>query len=249
MFYDFRLDIGRNVGIVPYGFHVFVFFQSLNESMYFEGFVKLAQLDRIGRQVLPSRRKNLDSLALEEGRYATEFLPSRLDIHHVTVSLVIIRSGFHDNFFQSVRDGTGNLDFSDESESEVGYGAGFPKASSALGKGMAHAGSRTVAVVRKGFDDNGNAARTVSFVNDFLDGSAPLFETGTAFDGAVDILVRHVFLLGLVNSIRKRYVFGWISTASSGDGNEFRMDRENFTAFFGGCLFLSFDNGSSSHIV
>jgi hypothetical protein len=113
---------------------------------------------------------------------------------------------------------------------------------------MAHARSGAVAVVGQGLDDDGDPAGTVSFVNDFFDGGRPFLQTGPPSDGPVDVLVRNVLFFGLVNGFGQARVLGRIGSLARGDGNQHAMDGKNLPAFLGRGLFLSLDNGSSSHI-
>ena len=75
-----------------------------------------------------------------------------------------------------------------------------------VGKGRAHVGCGAVAVVGKGFAVNGNARRTIAFVNNgFVIGSV-LARTKGLVDSSLDLVLGQRITFGLFNGRRKRCV-------------------------------------------
>src|SRR5271156_7013840 len=72
--------------------------------------------------------------------------------------------------------------------------AGLGKVAAALGEGRPHLAGRAVAVVGQHLDDDGDAAGAVALVAGFL--IALRIAAGRLLDGALDIVLRHVFGAG-----------------------------------------------------
>src|SRR6185369_15039525 len=103
---------------------------------------------------------------------------------------------------------------------------------------VADLGGGAVAVVGHRLDDQRDAARTVAFVRDFLVRGA--FElAGAAFDGALDVVLRHVVGLRLGHGRTKTGIAADVTTAEAcGNGHFLENAREDLAALRVGSTLL-----------
>ncbi len=96
-----------------------------------------------------------------------------------------------------------------------------------LGEGRADVGGGAVAVVGQGLDDDGDAARAVAFVADFVVVLA--VGAGGLLDGALDIVLRHRLGLGVLDRQAQTRVHRRVGQARlGGDGDFARQLGEHF---------------------
>src|SRR5260370_31950839 len=95
---------------------------------------------------------------------------------------------------------------------------------------MTNLGDCAIAIIGHRFYQQGDAARTISFIRDFLVGPA-LFRAGAAADGPIDRVVGHVAGLGVENGLAQARVSVGIPPASARRDRNF-LDRlgEKFAA-------------------
>ena len=99
-----------------------------------------------------------------------------------------------------------------------GHGAGLGERAAAFGEIRAHLARCPVAVVGQGLDDDGDAAWRIAFIADFGIGLG--IGSRCLFDGALDIVLRHVFRAGGQDGGAQPRIHGRIGQAQfRGDGN------------------------------
>ena len=81
-----------------------------------------------------------------------------------------------------------------------------PELAAVLGEDVAHVGGGPVAVVRENVDQDGDPARRVALVGDPLVGIGIGARARTLIDGALDVVVGHVGILGLLYGEAERRV-------------------------------------------
>src|SRR6185369_674616 len=82
-------------------------------------------------------------------------------------------------------------------------GAGLAERAFVLREDVAHVRCRAVSVVRERFDEERNAARAVALVRDVLVRLAVGGGAGTACDRALDVVLRHRVVAGLLDRGRE----------------------------------------------
>lgn len=122
-----------------------------------------------------------------------------LDFPHVAFVAQIIGTGFERGFHQLVFGVLFLRELDDALAFELpAHTAVFAHGPAALAHQMADFGHGTVTVVGRGFHDDGDAARTVTFVVDFYDVAAGILP-GTLADGGFDFILGEVDRLGSSN--------------------------------------------------
>ena len=110
------------------------------------------------------------------------------------------------------------------------------------GETQAHVGGGAVAVVCQTLDEEGNAVRAVALVHDGLVVGATGLGTGSALDGAVDVVGGDGVLLRLLDGVVQRRVASGVAAArASRNLNVLDEAREELAALGvnGGLLVLS----------
>ena len=99
-----------------------------------------------------------------------------------------------------------------------------------FGKGMTHVGHGAGFVVRHAIDHHRRAADAIAFIANFFVVHALQF-TGTAFDGALNRVLRHIVFIGFVHGQTQAWIGADVAAAQArGNGDFFNQARENFAA-------------------
>ena len=100
-----------------------------------------------------------------------------------------------------------------------------------FGEGVAHIGDRAHFVVGEAIHHHRRAAYAVAFIARFFIGHA--FQlAGAAFDGAIDVVARHVFGFAFVDGEPQARVVVWVAAAHAGShGDFFNQAGKNLAAF------------------
>ena len=97
---------------------------------------------------------------------------------------------------------------------------------------MAHVGNSSRFIISQTIDDDGSAIRAIAFVTQ-LDVFHAFQFTGAFFNGAVDVVSRHVDAFGAINSqTQTRVKANVTATHFGGHGNFFGQTREDAPTFF-----------------
>ena len=137
-------------------------------------------------------------------------MPGRTDPNH-RIYAQIIGTGFERGFHQLVFGVLFLRELDDALAFELpAHTAVFAHGPAALAHQMADFGHGTVTVVGRGFHDDGDAARTVTFVVDFYDVAAGILP-GTLADGGFDFILGEVDRLGSSNGRTQAGITGRIA--------------------------------------
>jgi hypothetical protein len=108
---------------------------------------------------------------------------------------------------------------------------GLAEVAAMLGEGVAHLGAGAVAVVGRRLDQHRNSSRPVAFVHHGLERSRVAALAGPLRDRALDVVLRHRRVLGLLHGERERRVALDVAAAVlRGDGDRARELGEELAA-------------------
>src|SRR4030095_5238192 len=101
-----------------------------------------------------------------------------------------------------------------------------------LAKDTANLGGRSVLIVGRSFNDHCHTAWRINLVNNLIEMLRVIALAGAAFDGALDIIVRHALGPRRLDRAAQTWIPIGIATAGfSGDGDFLRQFAEDLAAF------------------
>src|SRR4051812_13879340 len=173
----------------------------------------------------------LDARGLERGAHRREVAGLGEHLEDVVVDRDVERAGLDRGQQVVLRVARAVDDDHAALVEEVRDGAGFPQIAAVLGEHVTHLGARAVAVVGQRLDEQRDAARPIALVEDGLERVGVRALAGALRDRALDVVLGHGGVLGLLDGERERRVAVDVAAALlRGDRDRARQLREQLAA-------------------
>src|SRR3954471_14220161 len=173
----------------------------------------------------------LDARGLERGAHRREVAGLGEHLEDVVVDRDVERAGLDRGQQVVLRVARAVDDDHAALVEEVRDGAGFPQVAAVLGEHVADLGARAVAVVGQRLDEQRDAARPIALVEDGLERVGVRALAGALGDRALDVVLGHRGVLGLLDRQAERGVaLGVAAALLRRDGDRARELREQLSA-------------------